>query len=148
MITWALLSILLPFWVIIEIVPTFDEDVVRRHLGPFYNIESVLLGNLDFGLTVCRVRTYVVLTLKTTLSSTRPLTDIIPTFSRKRDSGYNWRSILSTHRAELWAEIMWSQRRTDGEKVTSDPERDPTEADLLRAPANGAGTCQLLLGAT
>ena len=133
MITLAFFCLILPFWIIIENVPTFDEDVVRRYCGRYYNIEAVVLDNLDFGLTVRRVRKYVLLTLKTAMTLTRPLTDLTPTFGRKRAPQYNWRSILSASKAELWSEILWSQRRTPGEKSQEDTSREPTETDFLDA---------------
>ena len=133
MITLAFMCLLLPFSIIIENVWTFDEDVVRRYLGRYYNIEAVVLDNLDFGLAVRRVRKYVVLTLKTAMTLTRPLTDLTPTFGRKRSAMYNWRSILSASKAELWSEIFWSQRRTPGERPSVDTCREPTETDFLDA---------------
>lgn len=133
MITLAFLNLLLPFWILIENVATFDEDVVRRYLGRHYTIEAVLLDNLDFGLTVRRVRKYIVLTLKTVMTLTRPLADLTPTFGRERCSTYNWRNILSASNGELWSEILWSQRRTVGEKPQADTSRAPTEKDFLDA---------------
>ena len=133
MITLAFLALLLPFWILIENVPGFDENYVKRYLGRYYTITAVVLDNLDFGLAVRRVRKYILLTLDTTMTLTRPLSVITGMFGKQRDPQYSWRSLLSASDSELWSEILWSRSRTSSQPKPCDTELPPQEADFVDA---------------
>ena len=110
---WIALRILLrETWIVIENVAAWPLEIVMSVLSRYYDVSFTLVDNESFaGMCVQRVRKYMVLTLRTLVTLTRPLTDMPSSWGRRRASNFTWQSLRNVGPGELKSELLWSRSR-------------------------------------
>ena len=114
---WMGLKLLLIPLIITENVPSFPIRIFETFL-PMYAVYSTVLSNTDFGHCVERRRRYTVLCLKTTLTLTRSLSDIVSVLGRVRSSTHTWSEYVVASNDELRQELTWASTRKGSHRIT------------------------------
>ena len=108
---WAALQLLiLPHVIVSENVANYPERVLRSVFEQFYDISSTVLKNTTFGNALSRTRRFTVMTLRTRVSLSRPLSMISDTFKR-RICAHTLEDYLVASHDELNSELQWASSR-------------------------------------
>ncbi len=96
-----------------------------------YQVQGAVCSNTEFaGLPIRRDRRYMIMTLKQICHVSRPLTDMLSEWARKRHSSYTWRGLLMADDAELRSEINWARSRLDDDDRVLCSDHLPPDAPL------------------
>ena len=129
---WAALMLLVrPFWLICENVKGFPTYIVEDVVRALYDVHSTVLCGTALGKAGRRERRYTLLTLRSVVSLTRSLSDVVPVFGRRVAPSHTWRNYLLANEGELKSELNWAFRRTNDVIKLDDPLESNFEKALL-----------------
>ena len=108
---WAALQLLvLPHVIVSENVANYPERVLRSVFERVYDISSTVIKNTTFGNALSRTRRFTIMTLRTKVSLSRPLSMLAETFKR-RIGAHTLDDYLVAGPEELNSELAWAASR-------------------------------------
>ena len=109
---WSTLMLMVrPFWVVCENVKSFPVWIVEAMFGHIYDIHSAVLCGTSLGKAARRERRYTLMTLRSAVCLTRPLSDATRLFGRVAAQSHSWRNYLLAGTSELRSELRWAYNR-------------------------------------
>ena len=108
---------LAPLVIIMENVEGFPFRMLSRWL-PMYEVDTIVFNAKALGQCVERTRRYCILTLRTVVKLTRPLSDLVGVFGRENAAEHSYLDYLKASVGELDSELAWASLRPSSRATT------------------------------